>query len=164
MKKSLTVLLAPLLLASFTLPVAQASDFTAIDRKQARQLVDPVAYKQPTVVALWSSDCSHCKKNLKLFKELGQREKQLTIISIATEPESPALTAHLAALPASQRYAYGHESPEALAFALDPEWHGELPRTLLFDGKGGRVALSGVLDEASIRRALHLKPGKSPAN
>ena len=40
-----------------------------------------------------------------------------------------------------ERYAYGDESPEALAHALDPRWRGELPRTYLFDGQGGHAPL-----------------------
>ncbi|MNY55238.1 hypothetical protein D3C86_1911970 [compost metagenome] len=52
-----------------------------------------------------------------------------------------------------RHFAYGNEAPEALAFAIDPNWRGELPRTLLFDGQGGRQALSGVIEP---QRALQL--------
>jgi hypothetical protein len=41
----------------------------------------------------------------------------------------------------SERLAYGDDVPEALAYAIDPNWRGELPRTYLFDGKGGVQAL-----------------------
>lgn len=137
---------------------AQATAFLALDKATARKLVDPAAYRQPTVVALWSSDCVHCKKNFKLFSVLGRQDKTLRIVSVATEPESSELASHLAVLPdSSPRYAYGSDAAEALAFALDPEWRGELPRTLLFDGKGGRKAVSGVLDETMVRKALGLR-------
>ena len=135
---------------------ALAAGFQPLDKTTARRLVDPQAHRVPTVVVLWSSDCVHCKKNLRLFGALAKADKQLVLISVATEPESPLLTTLLDRESwAGQRYAYGDEAPEALAYALDAGWHGELPRTLLFDGKGGRRALSGVLDEKTVRQALY---------
>ena len=55
-----------------------------------------------------------------------------------------------------KRYVYGADSPEAIAFALDPKWRGELPRTLFFDGRGNRIAVSGAVDRASMRKSLGL--------
>jgi len=55
-----------------------------------------------------------------------------------------------------KRYVYGADSPEAIAFALDPKWRGELPRTLFFDGRGNRMAVSGVVGIASARQSLGL--------
>ena len=58
MKKSLLLLLAALLV----LPV-QAADFTPLNKSTAAQLLDPASHRQPTIVALWSSDCSHWRKS-----------------------------------------------------------------------------------------------------
>lgn len=147
-------IVAALGLGLFALAAA-ATGFTPLDKATARALADSTSHRRPTVVALWSSDCVHCKKNFRLFTDLAKADKTLVLISVATEPDNPALAPLLdrAKLP-GQRYAYGDEAPEALAYALDPAWHGELPRTLVFDGKGGRIALTGVLDEKTLRRAL----------
>lgn len=132
-----------------------AADFVSLDRAAARSLTDTAKYKQPTVVALWASDCVHCKKNLRLFADLAKADKRLKVVSVATEPESPELKGLLDAIPLpGERYAYGSEAPEALAYGLDPTWRGELPRTFLFDGKGGKVAISGTLDQAAVQKAL----------
>ena len=140
----------------FTLP-ALAAGFTALDKAGARTLVDSAAHGKPTVIALWSSDCVHCKKNLRLLASLARSDRQVQVVTVATEPESPELARLLDASGVKgARYAYGSDAPEALAYALDPAWRGELPRTLLLDGKGGRVAVSGVLDETALRSSLGL--------
>lgn len=142
--------LAALAAFLFSLP-AGAGGFVPLDRAAARALVDPSAHKQPTVIALWSSDCVHCKKNLRFLADLARSRKALRVITVATEPESAELGRLLDATGIrGSRYAYGSDSPEALAYALDPAWRGELPRTLLLDGKGGRTAVSGTLEEATL--------------
>lgn len=144
-------------LAVFVALPLWAAGFTPLDRATARSLTDAASQKQPTIVALWSSDCSHCKKNLRLFATMAKAEKRLRLVSIATEPESAEIKHLLDAIPLpGERYAYGGEAPEALAYALDPTWRGELPRTFLFDGKGGKAAVSGGLDQAAVRKALGL--------
>lgn len=136
-----------------------ASPFVPLDRAGARTLVDPAAHARPTIVALWSSDCGHCKKNLALFARLVRSAPRWRLVTVATETESEGLAAPLDRLEVpGRRYVYGGEAPEAIAHALDPAWRGELPRTLFFDGRGGRVALSGVVDAATIRRALGGRP------
>ncbi|QDF97017.1 hypothetical protein CJ010_11005 [Azoarcus sp. DD4] len=129
--------------------------FHALDRGQAAVLADPAAHAVPTVVALWSADCAYCKKNLAVFAALARAHPGLRLVTVATEPvaEAEAEPLDRLAVP-GPRYAYGMEAPEALAHALDGRWRGELPRTLLFDGRGGCVAVSGVIGEAEARQAL----------
>ncbi|MDP2761491.1 MAG: hypothetical protein Q8O64_14070 [Sideroxyarcus sp.] len=125
-----------------------------LNKEQARLLVDPAQYRQPTLLALWSLECAYCKKNLAQFAELQRQYPGIQLITLAAEPvdSSHAEVLQRLALP-GRHFAYGSEAPEALAFAIDPNWRGELPRTLLFDGKGGGQALSGVI---SPQRALQL--------
>lgn len=138
----------PLALAALVFSASSAAAcFELLDRAAARSLVDPQSHRQPTIVALWSSECVHCKKNLRLFAEMARADKRLRIVTVAAEPESPALAPILDKLKLpGARYAYGSEAPEAIAYALDPTWAGELPRTFLLDGKGGKEKLSGVID------------------
>ena len=134
---------------------AHAAGFTPLDRAAARDLADPQKHRQPTIIALWSSDCSHCKKNFGLLAALARADKRLQVITVAAEPASPALGSMLDKyeMPGS-RYAYGSDAPEAIAYALDANWGGELPRTFLFDGKGQVVKFSGVLKPEAVKRAL----------
>jgi len=138
--------------------LAQAAGFQTLDRTTAQTLTAVQTHQQPTAVVLWSFDCPHCKKNMQHFAQLARQYPKLVIISIAAEPASPELLRRLEStgLP-GRRYAYGNESPEALAHAIDPDWHGELPRTIVFDGKGGKTAFSGVEAPSKIRQLLGLK-------
>lgn len=152
MKRRLLALLVGLL----ALPL-QAADFLVLDRAAARQLLDPASHRQPTVVALWSADCSHCKKNLQLLSALAKSNPRLKIVTVAAEPageEHGPLIARYA-LP-GLRYAYGSDTPEAIAYAIDPSWAGELPRTFLFNGSGGQEKRSGVLSVETIAKATGL--------
>lgn len=137
------------------LATAAAAPLEHLDRATARTLADPSSHRQPTVVAIWSSDCVHCKKNFGLLTALAKSDKRLQVVTVAAEADSPALAAALDRHRVPGRhYAYGDDVPEALAYALDPAWRGELPRTLVMDGKGGKTAISGGLDEAALRKAL----------
>lgn len=142
-------------------PAVQAGEaLQTLDREQARRLVDPDVHSVPTIVALWSMDCPHCKHTLRLYAELAGRHPDLRLVTVAAEPLAEDMRVVLDGLGVpGPRYAYGSDMPEALAFALDPRWRGELPRTLFFDGRGGRAAVSGVRDEEFVRRALGLAPG-----
>lgn len=134
-----------------------ATAFLALDRTSARMLTDAKGHTRPTIVALWSTDCPHCKKNLELFADMVKADAGLRLITVATEPLSAEVATSLDRIKTpGKRYVYGADAPEAIAFALDPKWRGELPRTLFFDGRGNRMAVSGVVGIASARQSLGL--------
>ena len=152
MKKLLFSLL--LILAS---PL-HAAGFTPLDRVAASQLLNADTYREPTIVTLWSSDCSHCKKNLQFLSVHAKTNKRLRIITLAAEQESSDLGPLLDRYPLpGPRYAYGSDNPEAIAYAIDPNWAGELPRSYLFNGKGGKEKISGVINAAILEKGLAAK-------
>lgn len=154
MKKILSLLLSVLLVTGLALP-SHAAPFAQLDRAAAKQLLDPTKHQQPTIVALWSSDCSHCKKNLQVLSSALRHNKQLRVIMVAVEPETSVLGPILDRNQISgPRYAYGSDNPDAIAYAIDPAWAGELPRTYLFNGKGGKEGVSGVLTTQVMDKAL----------
>lgn len=135
-----------------------AAEFTPLDRLAARKLLNPESYQQATIVALWSSDCNYCKKNLKLLSSLAKSNNKLRLITVAAEPESAELGPMLEPYALSgPRYAYGSDNPEAIAYAIDPKWGGELPRTFLFDGRGGKAVIAGVVSTATVEKATGLR-------
>ena len=151
------VLISLLLACVASAASAIAAGFVALDRKSARTLTDGATHAAPTIVALWSTDCPHCKKNLGLFADMVKADPRLRLITVAVEPLSAEVATSLDRIRVpGVRYVYGSDAPEAIAFALDPKWHGELPRTLFFDGHGKRVAISGAVDSASTRKSLGL--------
>lgn len=150
-------LLALLTASALSLAAWAGPAFQSLDRQAARALVEPARHTRPTIVALWSSECPHCKKNLALYARLAKQDKRLRLVTVAAEPAWSGLAAPLDKLGVrGERYAYGDDAPEAIAHALDPAWRGELPRTLLFDGHGGRKAISGTVEEKLLRQTLGL--------
>jgi thiol-disulfide isomerase/thioredoxin len=135
-----------------------AADFTPLDRQAAKRLLDPESHRQPTVIALWSSDCNYCKKNLNLLSSLAKKNKNLRLITVAAEPEIAELLPMLKQYALTgPRYAYGTDNPEAIAYAIDPNWHGELPRTFLFDGRGGKAVVAGVISTSAVEKLTALR-------
>jgi hypothetical protein len=43
----------------------------------------------------------------------------------------------------AERWIFAGNDPERLYFSVDRKWHGELPRTYFYDGKGGVQGRSG---------------------
>jgi thiol-disulfide isomerase/thioredoxin len=135
-----------------------AADFTLLDRQMAKRLLDPDNHHQPTVIALWSSDCNYCKKNLKLLSGLAKKNRKLQLITVAAERESAQLSPMVASYGlAGSRYAYGADNPDAIAYAIDPKWGGELPRTFVFDGRGGKVIVAGVISSSNVEKMTGLR-------
>lgn len=147
-------LLAAVILAT---PAWADNAFLLLDRHMARALVDPAKHTRPTIIALWSSECPHCKKNLALYARLAKQDKRLRLVTIAAEPAWPGLTESLDRLGISgDRYAYGDDAPDAIAHAIDPAWRGELPRTLFFDGLGSRQTITGAVTARDVKKSLGL--------
>lgn len=154
-------MLAGLTLGLCTSLALAAPTVEPLDRETARSLGDPQQHQMPTLVVLWSLSCPYCRKNLQEFSAL--QAQGLRLISIASEPREEQHAEVLGQLGLDgAHYAYGDSSPEALAYALDPNWRGELPRTLLFDGKGGRQALSGPVSAERARAGLGIAPMQAP--
>lgn len=47
---------------------------------------------------------------------------------------------------------YAEPNPERINYLIDPDWGGETPRTLVIRADGTRVAISGELTPAQLRR------------
>ncbi|SIT48526.1 conserved exported hypothetical protein [Paraburkholderia piptadeniae] len=109
---------------------------------------------KPQIVEIWSLDCGYCRENAARIVEWQKkhRDVRLTMIAMDTiDDNAAALLQVLASLPLPPQtalYANAEAIPDKLRRALDPNWHGEMPRTLLIDAYGARQATSGLLQPA----------------
>jgi len=109
---------------------------------------------KPQIVEIWSLDCSYCRANAARIVEWQKRHRDVRLTMIAMDPiddNAAALSQVLASLPLPPQtalYANAEAIPDKLRRALDPNWHGEMPRTLLIDAHGTRQATSGLLQPA----------------
>lgn len=110
---------------------------------------------RPFILALWSIDCTHCVKELRLLGRLVRTERGLPLVIVSTDtPEgAPAIHAALKrfGLGRLDTWVFDDAVPERLRHAIDPAWRGELPRAYFFDAAHRREAHSGLLDEARLK-------------
>jgi thiol-disulfide isomerase/thioredoxin len=103
------------------------------------------------IVEIWSLDCSYCRENVARITQWQQKHRDVRVTMIAMDAlddNAEALTQALATMqlpPQVAQYANAEAIPEKLRRALDSNWHGELPRTVLIDARGTRQSHSGLL-------------------
>ncbi len=144
---------------AFALLVASAARAEALELLDSASAATLTQASAPRVVALWSLDCTYCEGHLRRLAALA-RERSFELVTVATDaPERRAdVQARLAALDLhdGNAWLYGEASPERLNFRIDPEWGGELPRTIV-TGAGEPLHWSGALTPAqtdTLRRRL----------
>lgn len=113
---------------------------------------------KPFMLILWSLDCVYCQASLNVLAEQKRSHPALDIVTLSTDgvgdPQTDALVAQRLRKLAltSNAWGYGAAPPEQLRYAIDPKWHGEMPRSYWFDAEGRRTPYSGVLTPATIER------------
>ena len=113
---------------------------------------------KPFVLLLWSLDCPFCQLSLAALSRKKTSAARLDVVTLTTDAQGDAeidaqVSARLRALGLTRNaWAYGAAPPEQLRYAIDPKWHGELPRSYWFDAHGKRVGYSGVLTPEIIRK------------
>ena len=145
--------IAAFALALCCISVAAAPARTQIVPFEAASLDKIVnAHKgRPFLLLVWSLDCAFCKASMAELARQQRLGSRLAVITLATDPAGDAdAKAQLAerlrgAGLTSTNYAFDDAPPEQLRYAVDPKWHGELPRSYWYDGQGKRRAYSGAL-------------------
>ena len=127
------------------------------------------------LINVWSTTCGPCVAEFPDLVEtyIRYQNRPFELITISTDPadKAPAvemfLQKHHAALSSktapslkeerrrTNNYHYRSDDLDALADALDPEWQGPLPHTLLI-APGGKILfrLTGQIDPIDLRRKI----------
>ncbi len=131
--------------------------------------------KNVRLINFWSTTCGPCVKEFPDLVETGRRfqNRPFDFISVSLDPVAlrPAVTKFLesrhAALPdptakslkeegrATNNYHWTGGNPDAMAQAIDPEWSGALPHTVLV-APGGKILWrhTGELEIVEVRRQI----------
>ena len=131
---------------------------------------------RPWVLVLWSVSCEPCRAELAHWAERRRENPGIAIevvsIDDASETELAGrllAQAGLAVAPPkgkartarAAQWIFADDYVERLRHAIDPGWHGEVPRTYFFDRQSGRTAASGVLAPRDVADWLRRQGGKT---
>lgn len=131
---------------------AMAGDLRPFDRG-SRAAIEQAHAGKPFVLAFWSVDCAYCPEELKHLGALVRKRPDIKLVLVSVdgmEMKSEASGKLEQFLPEGQgeRWIFAGNDPDRLYFSVDRKWHGELPRTYFYDGKGGVQGRSGQVSPA----------------
>ena len=114
---------------------------------------------QPTVVHFWGLTCGPCRVEMPNWGKLLQERPDLNLVVINADlvPNEPgAVSAMLAqtGLAPAENWTFGDGFVERLRYEIDPQWQGEIPRTLLIAHDGTTTVIEGVADLARVKAWL----------
>ncbi|MFC7514537.1 hypothetical protein ACFQUU_05930 [Herbaspirillum sp. GCM10030257] len=137
-------------LSLVTITASAAETIQPFEANTMKRIVDTQKGK-PFVLVVWSLDCEYCQASLKNLAEEKRKRKDLHVVTLSTDPlgDPQAVALMKKKLEStgmsSNAWAYGDAPPEQLRYAIDPKWHGEMPRSYWFNARGERVAYSGLI-------------------
>lgn len=112
---------------------------------------------RPFVLVLWSVTCIPCREELPHWAHWQRAYPGVEIVLVATDPPADAGLIRQAlagsGMP-TRTWAFADDYLERLRWTIDPAWHGEVPRTYLFDAAHVAQGQSGRIDPAKIERWL----------
>jgi thiol-disulfide isomerase/thioredoxin len=113
----------------------------------------------PIVVHFWGLTCAPCMVELPHWGELRRERPDLDLVLVAADPvpgdpEWMAQALVKAGLGGVESWSFADRFGDRLLFEIDPQWRGELPRTLLIDRAGHVTVLPGVADLTTVRAWL----------
>jgi thiol-disulfide isomerase/thioredoxin len=114
---------------------------------------------RPTVVHFWGVTCGPCRVEMPVWGKLLQErpEVDLVVINADLVPNEPGAVRTMLAqtgLARAENWTFGDGFVERLRYEIDPQWQGDIPRTLLLARDGSISVIEGVADPASIRTWL----------
>ncbi len=137
-----------------------------VDADQVRLLAQNKSDKY-RLITVWASWCVACVDELPEFVTMNRmyrnREFELITISLdSAEEKGQALKLLRQQHVAARNYLFGSADRDALAEALDPQWIGPVPYTLLI-APGGDVVYRhhGSIDPLEVKRAIVAQLGRT---
>jgi thiol-disulfide isomerase/thioredoxin len=150
---ALAALIGVVVLQSMT--CAAATEVRAFERGSWQQI--RAAYAgEAVVVHFWGVTCGPCRAELPQWGRLAGERTDLRLVTIDADLVPNAPTAVRAMLEQSglssraENWMFSDDFVERLRYEIDPQWSGDIPRTLLVAADGTVSSLEGVADFARI--------------
>lgn len=111
----------------------------------------------PLIVHLWGLTCAPCIVELPRWAAFVRRHPQVNVAFVQTDPMPPdrvAAALRRAGLQGAQNWSAPAPLDERARYRIDPDWAGELPRTVLIGTDGQRSGVSGAVAFERVRAWL----------
>jgi thiol-disulfide isomerase/thioredoxin len=119
---------------------------------------------KPAIVHIWGVTCGPCRVEMPQWGALLRERPDLDLVLIDADlvPNEPGAVAAMldqAGLGGAENWIFGDGFAERLRYEIDPQWRGEIPRTILIGRDGATSTMEGSVDFGEIRRWLDLQRG-----
>jgi thiol-disulfide isomerase/thioredoxin len=150
MKKWLTVAMLALALPAPTAGSAAVDELHPFVRGSWKQIREAHAGR-PTVVHFWGLTCGPCRVEMPLLGKFLQQRPDLNLVMIdadfaPNDPGDVATTLAQTGLAGVENWIFSDDFAERLRYEIDPQWQGDIPRTLLIAKDGTVTTVEGVAD------------------
>jgi thiol-disulfide isomerase/thioredoxin len=114
---------------------------------------------KPVVVHIWGVTCGPCRTEMPEWGAFLQEHPDMNLVLIDADlvpNEAGAVATMLdqAGLGGAENWVFGDNFVEPLRYEVDPQWRGEIPRTILIGRDGAATVMDGVVDFAAVRNWL----------
>jgi thiol-disulfide isomerase/thioredoxin len=152
------VALCALGLVAITGGAAHDGEIRAFKRGSWQSIREAHAEKA-TVVHFWGLTCGPCRVEMPIWGKLLQERSDLDLVVINADliPNETAAALEMlakAGLASAENWIFADLFTERLRFEIDPQWQGEIPRTMLLARDGTTTLIEGAADPARIREWL----------
>jgi thiol-disulfide isomerase/thioredoxin len=150
MKRLLFAAAASLALLAVALAATPRAQLRPFQRGSWQQIVASHAGR-PTIVQFWGVTCGPCKVELPMLGDFMKAHPVIDMVTISADlvPDLPEATTSMlekAGLGAAENWIFHDDFVERLRFEVDPQWQGDIPRTILISADGQSTILEGSVD------------------
>jgi thiol-disulfide isomerase/thioredoxin len=101
-----------------------------------------------TIVHFWGVTCGPCKVELPLLGKFMGDHSAIDVVTISADlvPDLPDATRSMlekSGLASAENWIFSDGFVERLRFEIDPDWQGDIPRTMLISREGKITTIEG---------------------